>query len=127
MMDKVLEESKCDFNLAFAWCLNAKNSLKNVNGFSPYQIAMGQNPIVPVAVDNDLPANSQVNTSEVVRENLNALHAARKAYVETEFSRKIKVALSHNVRSDSTSRFYTGDRVLYKSCLLYTSPSPRDS
>ena len=114
MLDKVTEESKCDFDLALAWVLNAKNSLKNVNGFSPYQIAMGQNPKMPVAVDNELPANSLANTSDIVRENLNALHAARKAWVETEFSRKIKLALSKNIRSESTSRFYTGDRALYK-------------
>ena len=114
MMDKVLEESKCDFDLALAWCLNAKNSLKNVNGFTPYQIAMGQNPTLPVAVENDLPGNSLVYPSDIVRKNLNAIHTARKAYIETEFSRKIKKALSGNVREASATKYYTGDRVLYK-------------
>ena len=105
MMDKVLAEDKCDFDLAFAWCLNAKNSLKNVNGFTPYQISMGQNPILPIASENDLPGNSLVHTSDIVRENLNAMHTARKVYIETESSRKIKTALSHNVRTDASAKF----------------------
>ena len=114
MLDKVLAEEACDFDLALAWCLNAKNSLMNVNGFTPYQVAMGQNPILPAAVDNELPGNSLVHTSDLVRENLNSMSAARKAYVETESSRKIKTALSRNIRTDASAKFYTGDRVFYK-------------
>ena len=113
MMDKVLAESECDFDLAFSWCLNAKNSLKNVNGFTPYQIAMGQNPTLPVAVENELPGNSLIYTSDLVRENLNAIYVARRAYMETESS-KIKTALSHNIRTDAAAKFYRGDRVFYK-------------
>ena len=114
MMDKVLAESECDFDLSLAWCLNAKNSLKNVNGYTPYQISMGQNPTLPVAVENELPGNSLMQTSDIVRKNLNAMHLARKTYIETESSRKIKTALSHNVRTDAAAKFYTGDRVFYK-------------
>ena len=36
MLDKVLEESKCSFEVALAWCTNAKNPLQNVHGFSPF-------------------------------------------------------------------------------------------
>ena len=37
MMDKVLEESHhLDMDLTLTWCLNAKNSLANVHGFSPF-------------------------------------------------------------------------------------------
>ena len=33
---KVKEDSKCDWDTALAWALSAKNSLINVNGFSPH-------------------------------------------------------------------------------------------
>ena len=43
MLNKVLEEN-CILDIALAWCLKAKNTLKrtkNVHGFSPFQLAVG--------------------------------------------------------------------------------------
>ena len=42
MMDKTLEESQFSLDLALSWCLNAKNPLTNVHGFSPFQLALGK-------------------------------------------------------------------------------------
>ena len=36
MLDRTLEDNKIDLELALAWCINAKNSLANVHGFSPF-------------------------------------------------------------------------------------------
>ena len=47
MLDKTLESSNLDFEVALAWCLNAKNSLANDHGFSLYQLVVGQNPNLP--------------------------------------------------------------------------------
>ena len=33
MLYKTMKDSKCDFDLAFAWCINAKNTLQNIHGF----------------------------------------------------------------------------------------------
>ena len=33
MLNKVLEDTKCPFDIALQWCVNAKNSLHNVHGF----------------------------------------------------------------------------------------------
>ena len=44
MLNKVIEDTECDISVALTWCLNAKNLLKNVHGFSPYQLAIGHNP-----------------------------------------------------------------------------------
>ena len=44
MLNKVLEENYCSLDIALAWCLNAENTLQNVHGFSPFQLAIGQNP-----------------------------------------------------------------------------------
>ena len=88
MMDKVIADSNNDFDLSLAWCLSAKNSLLNVNGFSPFQIALGGNPTFPIATENGMPANAAVRSADIVQKNLNGLHAARRAYLETENSRK---------------------------------------
>ena len=42
MMDKTHEESQYSLDLASTWCLNVKNSLANVHGFSTFQLALGQ-------------------------------------------------------------------------------------
>ena len=46
MLDKVLDQN-INFHSALAWCTNAKNSLANVPGFSPFQLVIGQNPVLP--------------------------------------------------------------------------------
>ena len=115
MLDKVLYESKCDIGLALAWCVNAKNSLQNVHGFSPFQLALGQNPKLPSALSNRPPALATSQpASEVLRANLNALHAARTAFIEKEHSERVYRALSHNVRTTNNNRFINGDTVYYK-------------
>ena len=58
MLDKVLEDGSCDFKVALAWCVNSVNaekSLQNVHGFSPCQLALGQNPRLPSVTDNKSP------------------------------------------------------------------------
>ena len=97
MMDKVLHDVNCDIEIALAWCLNVKNALQNVHGFSPYQLALGQNPKLP-ASDTDRPsalATSQPK-SDVLPQNLNALHGAREAFMEVEHSERVKRAKSYN-------------------------------
>ena len=56
MLDKVLEDGSCDFEVALAWCVNAKNSLQNVHRFSPFQLALGQNGRLPSVTDDKPPA-----------------------------------------------------------------------
>ena len=85
------EDSTCDWETTLAWALSTKNSLINVNGFSPHQIVFGKKIKIPlICVDqpsDDLPEN------EIVTRHLNALHATRQAFTTTESSRKLKLAL----------------------------------
>ena len=67
MLDKVLEDSHCDFDVALTWCLIAKNSLQNVHGFSPYQLALGQNPVLPAILSDKLPALIPTPVSNIIR------------------------------------------------------------
>lgn len=55
-LNKMMEESDGDIHLALAWAINAKNSLANVHGFSPAQLAIGKNPQLPGILNDSLPA-----------------------------------------------------------------------
>ena len=115
MLDKVLDDTACDFDIALAWCVNAKNSLENCHGFSPYQLAIGRNPRLPSSSNSSLPAlTADRSPCEILRHNLNALHSAREAFMESERSQKLKRALAHNTRSYSDQVILNGDIVFYK-------------
>ena len=47
MPDKTLEDNKINLEFTLAWCINAKNSLANLHGSSPFQLALGQKPRLP--------------------------------------------------------------------------------
>ena len=108
------EEQGYSLNTAVAWAVSAKNSLKNVYGFSPNQLVFGKNPNFPCVMNNKLPALEGVTSSKIVAENLNAMHNARKAFIKAEADEKLRRALRHQVRTSSEVKFITGDKVYYK-------------
>lgn len=114
MLYKIIADERQNINTALAWALQAKNSLANVNGFSPMQLTMGQNPQLPSVLTNKPPANEEPASSDIMREQLNCMKAARKAFIEAESSDKIKRALVRNIRPGANNKFYTGDIVYYK-------------
>ena len=81
MLDKVLGDPQCDFDIALSWCLNAKNSLQNVHGFSQFQLTFGPNPNLPAVMHDKPPAYMTESSSDVLRKNLNAPHSAREAFI----------------------------------------------
>ena len=44
MIEAIMEDTGCSVDVACSWGGNAKNSLNNVYGFSPYQLVIGKNP-----------------------------------------------------------------------------------
>ena len=76
MMPKVLSDVKCSLDVARAWCLNAKNPLFNPYGYSPNQLLFGYNTNFPSVLNNQLPAQNHVTSSELISSHLNFLHAA---------------------------------------------------
>ena len=56
----------------------------------------------------------EIPTSHIVRDNLNAISAARKAFIEAENSERTKRALRHDIRPSCHNKFFTGDQVFYK-------------
>jgi transposase InsO family protein len=95
------------------WANMAKNSLQMWHGYSSYQIVFGRNPNLPNVMTENVPALAGSTSSEVLAEHLNALHAARKAFVESEADERIRRALRCKVRA-SEQVFNNGDRVYYK-------------
>ena len=114
MIRKTVADSGCSLEFAVMWCLCAKNSLINVHGFSPFQLVFSRNPTLPSLLTNKPPALNPEVSSDLIRENLHALHSARKAFIAAENSEKLKRALSHNVRTSGDIKYFTGDIVYYK-------------
>ena len=110
-----LEDSQhLDMDLTLAWCLNPKNSIANMHGFSPFQRVFGQNPKLPSTFTDKLPALIQHNTSTILTDSLTAPHKARQAFMSSESSERIRRALNNNVRTSGDTKYITGDNVYYK-------------
>ena len=114
MIEKTQEDTGCSLEMATMWSVCAHNSLANIHGFTPFQLVFGRNPVLPSLQVDRPPALDSENTSDMVRNNLNSMHAARQAHIRCESSEKVKRALSRNVRTSGEIRYITGDRVYYK-------------
>ena len=55
------------------------------------------------------PALEGVTQSELIAKNLNATHAARKAFIQQESSEKIGRALRHQIRTSGNIKYVTRD------------------
>ena len=86
-------------DMALLWVLNAKNSLENCFGFSPFQLHIGRNPVLPSATRDGPPALEQVTESKSFAAHLNALHAAKEAFVHAESSASLKKALKSKLHT----------------------------
>ena len=111
---KVMEDSRCDTRTALAWAVYARNTLENSSGFSPNQLVFGYNTIFPNVFSGNPAVLEDVSASDVVRDNLNAMHSARQAFVKTESCEKIRRALRHNLRESDAQTVEIGDQVFYK-------------
>ena len=114
MLDKILEDNTINIHIALAWAINAKNSLQNCHGFSPYQLSIGSNPKLPCAFSDLPPALTHDATSKIIKQNLEALHRAREAFICAENSERIRRARRANIRSANVNTYTTGDSVYYK-------------
>ena len=114
MVRKILaQQPQCSLEIALAWAINAKNCLQMVNGYSPYQLVYGRNPNLPNVASDKLPALEGTTTSQMLAQQLNACHAARKAFIEVEASEKIRRALRHQNRGNGV-KYQMGDLVYFK-------------
>ena len=111
---KTMEDAGCDLELTLSWAVAAKNSLKNVIGFSPNQLVFGEKPNYPTDLNSKLLTLEGKSSSEVVASNINAMHAARQAFIQSESSDRIRLVLQYQTRSSGDVCYFTGDIVYYK-------------
>ena len=93
MISKIKDDTGCNLEVAVASAVASKNDLANVYAFSPNQLLFGKNPNFPSNLTNKLPALEPVTSSDILRQNLTAIHSARKAFIEAESSEQISRAL----------------------------------
>ena len=93
--NKILEDVSCELEEVLACALHAKNGLQISGGFPPNQLVFEHNVNNSSALTEKLPPR----LSEIVRKNINALHSARKNFVQTENSENITRALRHQART----------------------------
>ena len=85
-----------------------------VHGFTPAQLATGQNPRLPSAHPDGLPALEEETTSSVIAKHFNTIASARKAVASAQTSAKLKRALREPIRSYWEAIYNHGDNVFYK-------------
>ena len=111
---KVMADTNCTVDVALAWTISARNCLANHSGFSANQLVFGRNPALPNVFCDRLPALEETSSSDIVRNNLNAMHVARQQFMKFESSERLRRALRHNVRPTDGSNIASGDEVYYK-------------
>ena len=70
----------------------AKNIRVSSNGFSPHQIVFGQNPRIPGAIDNELPAQSGKSEIAMIQERLQSIYSARNALSKIDNANRLETA-----------------------------------
>lgn len=70
--------------------MNTKNSLENYLGFSPFQLVFGESPKLPSVFTAGPAGFEKVVMTKAVAEHINALHAAREAFIQLEADRVLK-------------------------------------
>ena len=85
---KTKEDTSCLWKIALALSLNAKNSLNNMSGFSPHQLAIEENIKLPNVMNDQLSAGSP--ETKTIGDHLLALHAAQKTFIAAESSDQIR-------------------------------------
>ena len=100
-------------DVLLGWANMAKNSMAMVYGYSSNQLVFGCNPKLPNIVNGGLPALEGKTFSETLAIHLNVLHDARRAFVESENSERIRKALSRKICKNNTV-YENGDIVWYR-------------
>ena len=83
-------------------------------GYSPNQLVFGRNVNMPTVLEVKLPSLESNTSSDIIRKNLEALHSARKNFIQAESNERNIRTLRYNVGTYADESFNNGDRVYYK-------------
>lgn len=125
---KIQEDTQCSIEIAAAWAVHAKNCLSNINGFSPYQLLFGKNPVLTSVTDPYKTSPTTVedeSPSETVAQNIMAIYSARRKQIEMETNFKIKQAIKAQTRNVYSENIENNDVVYYKrnDCKRWRGPA----
>ena len=98
---------------ALLWALNAKNSLENHFGFSPFQLHVGRNPVLPSCTRDGPPSFESSSQSKNFVSHMNAMMSAREEFIRAESSFSLKKALKSKVHARGHD-IQEGDKIYYK-------------
>ena len=90
---KILDDVKCEVEIALAWAVYARNSYYNNSDFSPNQLVFGFNPGMPDIYNSKLPGLENLTSSEMVLRNLQAQRFAKAEFVKFDSCEKNRRAL----------------------------------
>ena len=71
-------------DVTIVWAVIAKNTLHTFYGFSSSQLVIGRNPNLTSNLISLCPSMEDISKTDIIVNHLNALHAAWKAFIETE-------------------------------------------
>ena len=118
VVDTILEQNLRDYpelglETSLAWACYAKNILSNIYGFSPYELVFGRKPHM-IDILEAPPTAQEVRTHcQVFEENMNAMIAAKAAFIKAQNCEKLKLALRSKIRTVDHI-YHPGDYVYYR-------------
>ena len=96
------------------WAVSAKNALYNCFGFSSNQLVFGKYLHYPSILLDKAPALEGKTSSESIANHLNAMHAARQAFIESEANKKLRRAIKAKTRVSAAIVYQRGDLIYFK-------------
>ena len=91
-----------------------KIMLQNVAGFSPFQLVLSSKSNLPSAYSNHLPTLTPKPSSQIIKDNLGTIQGVLSAFIASESDKRMKQALSYNIRTNTEMKYFIGDSVLNK-------------
>ena len=98
---------------AILWAFNAKNSLENQFGYSPFQLHISKNPRLLSAICDGPPALENDSLSKNFVKHVNAMFSAREEFVKLQSSSSLKKAIKSKVHPRGHD-IQEGDQIYYK-------------
>ena len=111
---KILDDVKCDIEIALAWAVSARNSYYNNAGYTPNQLVFGFNPSLPNIYNSKPPGLKKLSSLEMIGKITEAKRVAMEEFIKFDSCEKLKRALSRNVRTTILEDLKIGDEVYYK-------------
>ena len=114
MVIRMLESDKhLSPDTALLWAFNAKNSLENHLGFSPFQLHIGKNPRLPSVTTDGPPSFDNDSLSKNFVSHINAMMSARENFIQLQSADSLKTALKSKVHARGHD-IQEGDLIYYK-------------